>query len=290
MSATVRVLTPLDPDWPDPLGDVLPRVASLWTLGDHALLEGPMVAVVGTRHPTEYGRRVTAQLVHALATAGVTVVSGLARGIDGIAHQTALDAGGRTIAVLGTGVDVPYPAGHRGLHARIASQGLVLSEMRPGTRAFAGCFPRRNRIIAGLASVTVVVEAGVRSGAQNTAAAALAADRVVAAVPGPIDSPQSAGTNLLIRDGAQIVTSIGDLFALAGLAPPDDERIEQRLTGDARVLWSALAAATPRLDELAELVALPIARVLAGVTALELDGHVSVGLDDRVRRAVPTRL
>jgi DNA processing protein len=283
----IRVLTALDSDWPRTLGDVSPTVASLCALGDTGLLAGTLVAVVGTRQPSEYGRRVTEQLVRALVEADVTIVSGLARGIDGIAHSTALDAGGRTIAVLGTGVDVPYPAGHRALHERIATQGLLLSEVRPGTRAFPGCFPRRNRIIAGLSSVTLVVEAGTRSGAQNTAAAAIACDRIVAAVPGPIDAPQSAGTNLLIRDGAQIVTCVGDLYALVGLGPPRAERVEQRLQGDERVLWSALASMTPRLDELPELVALPIQRVLAGVTALELAGHVTVGLDDRVRRTVP---
>jgi len=288
MMERIRVLTALDPDWPQMLGDVSPTVASLCALGDTALLTGTMVAVVGTRQPSDYGRRVTEQLVRALVEAGVTIVSGLARGIDGIAHTTALEAGGRTIAVLGTGVDIPYPAGHRVLHERIAAQGLLLSEVRPGTRAFPGCFPRRNRIIAGLSAVTLVVEAGTRSGAQNTAAAAIACDRVVAAVPGPIDAPQSAGTNLLIRDGAQIVTCVGDLYALVGLGPPSAERVEQRLQGDERVLWTALASSTPRLDELPELVALPMQRVLAGVTALELAGHVTVGLDDRVRRAVPT--
>ncbi len=287
MTAAIRVLTALEPDWPQALRDVSPTVASLCTIGDTALCAGPLVAVVGTRQPSDYGRRVTEQLVRALVDANVGVVSGLARGIDGIAHATALAAGGRTIAVLGTGVDVPYPAAHRALHARIAADGLLVSEVRPGTRAFPGCFPRRNRIIAGLAAVTLVVEAGTRSGAQNTAAAAIACDRVVAAVPGPIDAPQSAGTNLLIRDGAQIVTCVGDLVALLGLGPPAAERVEQQLSGDARVLWAALEFGTPRLDELPDLVALPLPRVLAGITALELAGHVTVGIDDRVRRAVP---
>jgi DNA processing protein len=283
----VRVLLPLDPAWPDSLCNVLPPVSTLHAVGDLAMLAPPLIAVVGTRQATDYGIRITTQLVEALASAGVGIVSGLARGIDAAAHRAALNVGGRTIAVLGTGVDVPYPAAHRSLHERIAEQGLVLSEVPPGTRALPGCFPRRNRIIAGLAPVTLVVEAGLRSGAQSTANAALALGRLVAAVPGPIDAPQSAGTNQLLLEGGHVITCAGDVFGLLGLAPPRAERVAVSLRGDERVVYDALEAGATLLEDLADVVALPLARVLSAVTALELAGHVGVGLDDRVRRTLP---
>jgi DNA processing protein len=225
--------------------------------------------------------------VSALALAGVGIVSGLARGIDAAAHRAALAVGGRTIAVLGTGIDVPYPAGHRALHAEIAAKGLVLSENPPGSKAHKGCFPKRNRIIAALAPVTLVVEAGHKSGAQSTANFAIASNRSVAAVPGPIDSPQSAGTNALIASGAHIVTCAGDLFALLGMSPPAAERVEQRLLGDSLVVWRALERGALFCEDVAAAADLPLPRALAAVSDLELAGHVSVGIDDRVRRAVP---
>lgn len=283
---TVVVLAPGGGGWPPGLEQVQPAISRLYAIGDPAVLAQPLCAVVGTRICTDYGLRVTTQLVKALAEAGVGIVSGLARGIDAAAHRAALDVGGRTIAVLGTGVDVPYPAGHRELHQRIARDGLVLSENPPGTRALPGCFPRRNRIIAGLAPVTLVVEAGHKSGAQSTASAAMALDRVVAAVPGPIDSPQSAGTNALIAAGAQIVTCTGDLFALLGLGPPREEVVVARLRGDARNVWEALDRGAQYLEDLATIAGLPLPRTLAAVSELELAGHISVGLDDRVRRSV----
>jgi DNA processing protein len=162
-----------DADFPVVLRPVKPTVVALFTLGDRSVLDGPRVAIVGTREMTGYGERVTRRLAGALARAGVCIVSGMARGVDASAHRAALEVGGRTVAVLGTGVDVPYPAGHRHLHADIAASGLVISEEAPGTRARPGCFPRRNRIIAGLVSLTVVVEAGFKSGAHSTVGHAL---------------------------------------------------------------------------------------------------------------------
>jgi len=287
MTPPVRVLMPLDPDWPQELRNILPTVASLCAIGDLSMLAPPLLAVVGTRQATDYGLRITTQLVQAAARAGVGIVSGLARGIDAAAHRAALEVGGRTIAVLGTGADVPYPAGHRALHERITREGLVLSEVPLGTKAFPGCFPKRNRIIAGLAPVTLVVEAGFKSGAQHTASVALEAGRLLAAVPGPIDSPQSAGANLLLRDGAHVVTCAGDLFGLLGIDPPTEERVETKLRGDEREVYLALANGAVLLEDVADVASLPLGRVLAAVTALEIAGHVSVGLDDRVRRVLP---
>jgi DNA processing protein len=181
-----------------------------------------MVAIVGTRQASPGGERIAHRLARALAVAGATVVSGMARGIDAAAHQGALDAGGQTIAVLAGGADLPYPPRHRALHAEIAASGLVLSEAPPGTRPIAGAFPRRNRVIAALCRALIVVEAGSHSGALITADLALDLGRAIGAVPGSIDSPRSTGANDLLRFGAVVVTSTDDALMLAGLsaAPP----------------------------------------------------------------------
>ena len=206
-------------DLPACFRDLSRPPAGLWCLGDPGSLAGAPeghVAIVGTREASPYGIRVAERLAAACARAGLVVVSGLARGVDAAAHRAALAEGGRTIGVQGTGVDVPYPASHRTLHDALVRRGSVLSEMEPGTRATPGCFPRRNRLIAALCRVTVVVEAGFKSGAINTASQALDLGRTVAAVPGRIDDAGSAGANLLIRDGAQVITEIADLLALFG--------------------------------------------------------------------------
>lgn len=206
-------------DLPDCFRDLSRPPAGIWLLGDPGALSGSPeghVAIVGTREASPYGIRTAERLAAACAQAGLVVVSGLARGVDAAAHRAALSEGGRTIGVQGTGVDVPYPASHRSLHDALVRRGTVISEMEPGTRATPGCFPRRNRLIAALSRVTVVVEAGFKSGAINTASQALDLGRTVAAVPGRIDDPGSAGANLLIRDGAQVITEVADLLALFG--------------------------------------------------------------------------
>ncbi|MBM3885615.1 MAG: DNA-protecting protein DprA [Gemmatimonadetes bacterium] len=194
--------------------------AGLWLLGAEAALRGAPdrhIAIVGTREATPYGIRVASDLAAACARAGLVVVSGLARGIDAAAHRAALDAGGETIAVQGTGVDVPYPVSHRALHAVLAQRATVVSEVEPGTAAFRGCFPRRNRLIAALSKIVVVVEADHKSGAINTATHALELNGTVAAVPGRTDAAQSNGTNQLLFDGAQMIRSPADLLTLAGV-------------------------------------------------------------------------
>ncbi|HEU5175629.1 MAG TPA: DNA-processing protein DprA [Gemmatimonadaceae bacterium] len=256
----------------------------LWCLGDASLLGvQPMVAIVGTRNSTAYGERTARDLARAIVDGGGCVVSGMARGVDAAAHAGAMEGGGRTIAVLGTGVDVPYPPRHRALHARIAAAGLVISEMPLGQGAFIGCFPRRNRIIAGLASVVVVVEGGHKSGALKTAGIALELGRSVAGVPGPIDSPQSAGVNQLIRDGAHMLTDVGDLLQLAGLDPA--RRVAYEPAGpDERAVYDALSSGALSPDVLALRTGLPAARCFAAVTALELAGAVECTLGGTVRR------
>ena len=272
-----------DPGYPAALLDLPDPPPYLFAMGDVATLTPPVVAVVGTRDATHYGERVTRELAGALARAGACVMSGLARGIDAAAHRAALDAGGRSAAVLGTGIDVPYPSAHRALHGTLAARGLLLSEHAPGERATAGSFPRRNRVLAALAQVTIVVEAGTRSGALITAGHALDLDRTVAAVPGPIDAPQSAGSNELLRDGAVVIASVADVLALVGLTP-SAARPGPPVTGDERVVWDALAGGPADIDRLAARSALPARRCLAAVTALEVAGAIECALTGEIRR------
>ena len=254
--------------------------------GDVSALATPAAAIVGTRRATAYGERVTRELATALARAGVAVVSGLALGVDAAAHRAALAAAGRTVGVLGTGVDVAYPAAHEGLQRTIAAEGgVLLSEHPCGARAHAGAFPRRNRVIAALASVTIVVEAPVKSGALITARHALDLGRTVAAVPGPIDSPQSAGTNELLRDGAQVIATVDDALALVGrsAARPASARAHE-MSADELAVWSALGDGAADMDTLALRSALPARRCLAAVSSLELIGALDCALTGEIRR------
>ena len=264
-------------DLPDPPPVVFVRGHDEW------LGAGPVVGIVGTRAATAYGERVTREIAAQLARAGAVVLSGMARGIDGAAHRGALGAGGRTGAVLGTGIDIAYPAAHRTLHADLATTGLLIAEQPPGEKATGGSFPERNRIIAALSDLVIVVEAGRKSGALITATRALELNRIVAAVPGEIDSPQSAGSNELLRDGAQLIASPEDALALVGLttAPraPSPE-----VGGAERVVWDALGRGALDLDTLSTHTALPAREVMAAVTRLEMSGAVECALTGEVRR------
>ena len=269
--------------YPPSLGDLAVPPEQLYALGDPAMLDAPRVAVVGTRDPTAYGLRMTRAIVAGLARAGVCIISGMARGIDAAAHRAALEAGGRTVAVMGTGIDVPYPVAHRELHRTLAERGLVVSEYGSGVRAHRGAFPRRNRIIAALAPVTMVVEAGARSGALNTAGQALELGRTVAAVPGPIDSPQSTGTNELIRDGAAVIAAVGDALSLAGVDAPSRPR-DLELGARESLVWNALGAGGLDADTLSNRSNLPARECLAAVTSLEILGLVECLLTGEVCR------
>lgn len=276
-------LHPGDAAYPAALSDCPNPPRTLWARGDLSLTERPSVAIVGTRRATAYAERVTRELGRTLARAGACVVSGLARGVDASAHIGALEVGGATIAVLGTGLDVVYPRGHAALQREIAEKGLLLSELAPTNAAHGGSFPRRNRIIAALASTTIVVEAGVKSGALITASHALEMGRTVAAVPGPIDVPQAQGSNELIRDGAVAITSMADLLALLGLTAP--VRVSELEVGGAeRLVWDALAHGGADLDSLCSRAGLPAHEGLAAVSALELRGLVECALTGEIRR------
>jgi len=273
-----------DPEYPIELEDLEYPPEQLYALGDHAMLEPPIVSIVGTRDATGYGLRITRVIAGALARAGVSIVSGMARGIDAAAHRAALDAGGRTVAVMGTGIDVPYPVGHRALHQLLSERALVVSENGHGARAHKGAFPKRNRIIAALAPVTIVIEAGDVSGALNTADWATSLDRRIGAVPGPIDSPQSVGTNDLIRaKNAAMVASVGEALSLVGVYPPPPEP-EVELDDKELRVWKALADGGLDVDSLSARSSLPARETLTAITSLELLGRVECLITGEIRR------
>ena len=271
--------------YPRELLDLQTPPWELYAIGDASALSCPRVSIVGTRDSTAYGERITRTLTRTLVRSGVTVISGMARGIDGAAHRTALEEGGKTVAVLGTGIDVPYPVGHRQLHRAIAERGLVVSENPPGMRAHKGAFPKRNRIIAAVAPVTIVIEAGFRSGALNTASQALELGRIVAAVPGPIDSDQSRGSNQLLRDGAVLIAAADDALALLGISPPKGADYAVPVLPDSeQKVWDALAGGLTEMDSLPATTTLSMAECLAAITSLEILGLVECSLAGEVRR------
>ncbi|HET8654971.1 MAG TPA: DNA-processing protein DprA [Longimicrobiaceae bacterium] len=292
-------LTPDDLAYPDAFRVLADPPYLLFAAGSLDLLAAPAVALVGTRSPTPYGAGTAAALAAGLAGAGYAVVSGMARGIDTAAHAAALDAGGGTIGVLGHGIDQVYPPENRALFGRVASDGLLLTEYVPGEGPRAGNFPRRNRLIAALSRAVVVVEMGLKSGAQHTVTYALEQGREVMAVPGPIGSPVSEGTNQLIKDGARVVTSLGDILEeLQGVGsaerPPRPARPASRpepqpdlplLTpGQDRVL-RALADEPLHVDDLCARVSLDAPAALAVLLELELMGAVESLPGKRYRKS-----
>ena len=240
--------------------------------GEPDVLARPAVAIVGARACSGYGTQVARMLGRELAAAGLVVVSGLARGVDGEAHRGALDAGGTTVAVLGCGVDRDYPAAHADLARRIADAGLVVSEYAPGVEPAPWRFPARNRIIAGLAQATIVVEARERSGALITADFALEEGREVFACPGELTSSLSAGSNALLRVGATPVTSSADILEVFGLQAVDDAEVD--VSAAAKALLAELDA--PRTgDEVVRATGIGAPAALAALSELELAGLVS---------------
>jgi DNA processing protein len=243
--------------------------------GPPELLAEPSVAIVGARACSPYGRQVARMLGQELAAAGIVVVSGLARGVDGEAHRGALDAGGHTVAVLGCGIDRDYPAAHASLAAAIAERSLLVSEYERGVEPAPWRFPARNRIVAGLAAATIVVEARERSGALITADFALEEGREVFAVPGEITSALSAGTNDLIRLGATPLTSAAEVLDLFELAPAGASARD--LSDSATQILEALRAGSASADELARATGLDVAAVTGALVELELAGAAVEG-------------
>ncbi len=281
--------------YPAPLNDltacddpsIAPAPPVLFAFGNLELLARPTVAIVGTRHATAAGLRAAERIAHDCAEAGALVISGLARGIDAAAHTGALRCNGSTAAIIGTGLDVAYPADHRGLQQQIARDALVITEQPPGARATRGSFPERNRLIAALAQLTIVVEAGHRSGALLTAHAAGSLNRACAAAPGAFDSAASLGSNQLLRDGAQVIASVDDALALLDLARADDAHAiaPHSLTAAERAIWDVLGNAPLNLDVVVDRSGWAADACLAAVTTLELKGLVRSTFAGALHRA-----
>lgn len=269
-----RVLTLLDSEYPPALRRASPRPAVLYHCGDLAAFAPPAVAVVGTRRASAYGRSCATSIADELARAGLVVVSGLALGIDGEAHAAAVEAGGRSVAVLPSPLDRVYPPRHRDLAARlVATGGALVSELPPGHLPGRPDFARRNRIIAGLAVATVVVEAPDRSGALLTAAAAVDLGREVYAVPGPIDAESARGGNRLIADHvASIVTSAASLVIGLGATVARQPVPVDVLSESEGIVLFRLLKRPASVEELAALTPLPTGVLASALTMLEARG------------------
>jgi DNA processing protein len=271
-AAGLRWLGKSDVDYPSALTAIFDPPAGLFVRGDGPLelLQRPAVAIVGARACSSYGSHVARAFGRELAGAGLVVVSGMARGVDGEAHRGALEAGGATVAVLGCGIDRDYPTAHAVLARRICRDGLVVSEYAPGVEPAPWRFPARNRIVAGLAQATVVIEARERSGALITADLALEEGREVFAVPGEITSALSAGTNALLRVGATAATSAADVLEPFGLAPQEPEPPD--LTPAASAVLERLRDGPHSADELGRALELDAGSAGAALAELELHG------------------
>jgi len=273
----IQVLTWTDPAYPERLRQIGQSPFVLFVKG--SLLDEDLwgVAVVGTRRYSSYGRQVAETITMTLALSGVTIISGLARGIDGIAHRQALEAGGRTLAVLGSGLDQVYPPEHRHLAERISRQGALISDYPPGTPPDGCNFPPRNRIISGLSRVILVIEAGIKSGALITANYAAEQGKEVFAVPGRITSPTSRGTNLLIKQGAHPLLDAQDVLDLLNMELVEMQQVIRKslpVNPQEALLYNAVGDEPLHVDELSARTHLPIEEVTATLALMELKGMV----------------
>lgn len=283
-----RLLLPEDPEYPASFVEVYEPPPFLFAKGDLTLLNLPACAIVGSRDHSAYGARVCRAVAEVAAAAGVVVVSGMARGLDALAHGAALDAGGKSIGVLGNGLGVIYPAANRTLYQRMSSGGLLLTEFPPGEKPTAGSFPRRNRLISALARVTIVVEAAGGSGALITVEKALEQGKDVMAVPGPITSAVSVGTNRLIRDGAMPLLEPADLLhyfpeirpktqSVSDVALDGPGPLPAFLTAPERELALLIGPEPLPLDDVAIRSGRQVNEVLALLSGLEIAGVVEQG-------------
>lgn len=315
--ANCRLLLACDADFPPQLGEGITAPPLLFARGNTEWLHRPSVAIVGSRHATPQAMRIAGEFGEALAAAGIVTVSGMAAGIDSAAHEGALRKQGGTVAVWGTGIDRVYPVANKALAHRIAEQGCVLSEFPLGTRPLAGNFPRRNRLIAALSQVTLVVEAALESGSLITARLAAEMGREVMAVPGSIDNPHSKGCHKLIKDGAKLVECLDDIlhecpqllqnegassysinkgipekritavqtasdppFSSEGKMP--SEKTENRPVGGSILDRMGFDPVHP--DVLAEQLGMPAADLYAELLELELDGSIAAMPGGRYQR------
>lgn len=278
-------------DYPASLRSIPTAPFFLFCRGKFAEADSRSVAIVGSRHCTAYGKRIASKLATGLARAGWTIVSGLARGIDGTAHVAALEEGGRTIAVLAGGLAKIYPPEHKDLAERVVKQGVLLSEMPMGMSPMPDLFPRRNRIISGLSRAVIIVEAAARSGALITARLAGEQGREVLAVPGPVDSEASEGPHQLIRQGATLVRSVDDVLEALNALPvienanesskePSQQLLNKpeipptNLSAPQLQIWNALGSDSTHVDELVTQTALGISDINSCLLMMELSGHI----------------
>lgn len=263
------------PDYPALLKEIKDYPAELFYIGNIKLLQKRCAAVVGSRNTNQYGRSMAVAISKKLAERDVAVVSGMARGIDTCAHRGALSANGSTIAVLGCGVDICYPAENSGIKKEIEETGLVISEYAPGTKPQRYRFPQRNRIISGLSEITVVVQARNNSGALITAELSAEQGREVCALPGNIDSQYNLGSNKLIKDGARPIVSIADVLEAMGLDAIEQKEAEKLLSGTEMKIFNILQQdGEMGMDEICRKLGKPPAYVTGIVTVMELKGIV----------------
>lgn len=264
-----------DPDYPDRLRVHRGMPKGIYAAGRLPADDRPAVAVVGARRSDSYGNEIARRFAGELASRGVQIISGMAWGIDGMAHKGALEAGGDTFAVLGCGVDVCYPPGHRSLYEELLAKGGVLSEQPPGMPPLAGHFPARNRIISGLSDLVLVVEAGEKSGSLITADQALEQGKDVYAVPGRVGDALSRGCHRLIRQGAGLADSPRTILEALGLSwGQNREREKILLAKEENIVYSWIRLQPVSLDELVKKTGMPSARVLRILVELELKGCI----------------
>jgi DNA processing protein len=292
----LQLIAATDPHYPPALQPLTGMPAVLWVRGDPRALASPQLAMIGSRHPTALGAGTARQFAAWFARAGITITSGLARGIDAASHQGALGVGGQTIAVCGHGLDQIYPPEHAALAARIAESGALVSEFPPGTPARRRHFPQRNRIIAALCHGTLVIEAAIQSGSLGTARQAAAYGREVFAVPGSIHSSVSRGCHQLIRDGAQLVESAAEVLELLRIPllnqvlPPQTgadcgaQLSAPRLDKASEILLDAVGFGPAGIDDLVARTGLSSESVASMLLILELEGEISVEPGGRYSR------
>lgn len=267
-----------DKDYPEPLINISDRPPYLFYLGNYSDEDQNAIAIVGSRTASESGRLFADQLASALADHNITVISGMARGIDTCAHRGALKSGGRTLAVFGSSLDIIYPPEGRKNAVEIINNGCIFSEYMPGTKPYGPNFPKRNRIISGLSQGVVVIEAAERSGALSTAGHALAQNREIFAVPGSPRSSTSRGTNKLIKEGAVLLTSVEDIFdalpRLKGRATAGQVKNLNELTQTEKLLIDMFADEPIHIDNLARMMKTPVTDLMPVILALELRGII----------------
>lgn len=272
------ILTIVDPDYPESLRAIYDSPPFLFVSGKIKAEDKKAIAIVGSRTASDYGRTTATTLAGELCRNGVTVVSGMAVGIDSASHRGALTAGGRTIAVLGSGIDMVYPRENKKLFRSISENGAVISEFFPGTGPHPGNFPRRNRIISGLAQAVVVVEAGKKSGALLTADLALSQDKHLFAIPGNLSSRMSIGANDLIRTGATLLSSVDDIFSVLPELKNDYNAIPKKVPNDLSegetLVIEHLSGTPVQLDLLTRTCGLSVCDAAAFLLSLELRGLV----------------